>query len=182
MIFPAIFVLLLLVQSVLIDDARLASERQSKRELEMLKNKLVESAKSELSQMKILHNKHIDDISDQFKTKVQSEKALVEITDSQAEQLAELKSQIAHLQLERATSRSDRKEDAQLRNKKADSQINVEEVMETIQNIEPIHSVVLASDDVSKDQDIIGASEGAIMYDLPKYETFSQGKNYNFFL
>jgi hypothetical protein len=108
-----------------------------------------------------------------LKVKLEQENVLVKTTRAQSEQLKELKDQIIRLQQER-TSPSDlsggENGASPASNNKLD-QMNVEEVMETIQNIDPLHNIVLASDDASE------KSVDSSRNDIPRYETFSRGKH-----
>jgi hypothetical protein len=156
-----------------IDEIRLSTEKQTKKDMETLKNSLLESAKQELSEMKVVHKRQMDDITMKLKVKLEQENVLVKTTRAQSEQLKELKDQIIRLQQER-TSPSDlsggENGASPASNNKLD-QMNVEEVMETIQNIDPLHNIVLASDDASE------KSVDSSRNDIPRYETFSRGKH-----
>jgi hypothetical protein len=158
-----------------INEIRVSAERQSKKDMEALKERLIDSAKSELLQVKSAYDKQVEDIAKQLKMKVDHEKSLMEITQSQSNQLKDLKEQIDRLQNERRVDSSESREELTSGNSK-DPQISVEDTMETIQNIEPLHDVVLASDSSSEQYTLGDEKESSKRY-LPKYETFSQGKH-----
>jgi hypothetical protein len=152
------------------NEIRLSAERQSKKDMEALKERLVDSAKSELQQLKSIYDKQMDSITEQLKTKLEQEKSLMKITQSQSKELEGLKEEIDRLQNERNPDSS-----VTISGNREDPQIDVEEMMETIQNIEPLHNVVLASDASSKEEAPSVGKESP-MKNLPTYETFSKGK------
>jgi chromosome segregation ATPase len=149
------------------NEIRLSAERQSKKDMEALKERLVDSAKSEL---KLMYDKQMYSITEQLKSKLEQEKSLTEITKSQSKELEGLKEQIDRLQNERSADSS-----VTISGNSKDPQIDVEEMMETIQNIQPLHDVVLASD-ASRKEEAPGVGKESQMKNLPTYETFSKGK------
>jgi hypothetical protein len=163
-----------------IDNIRLSTEKQSRQDLESLKNRLLESAKSELSAIKSQHDKKIDDITLELKMKDEQTKEMSKINQVQSELLSDLKSQVAELQQNESFRKSKEvervKEETTTSSDNEHTQLKVEEVMENIQSIGPLHNIVLASDVPAEERPTDNAHSP--INGLPKYETLSRGKKY----
>eukprot|EP00956_Cyclotella_meneghiniana_P044143 scaffold303554_cov66-Cyclotella_meneghiniana.AAC.1 len=86
-----------------IETIRISTERQSRKDIV-----------TELSKLKGLYNKQLDEITTQLKDKVDQEAAFMEITESQSEQIKELKGQLETIKLkqEQKGSSSEKKNEA----------------------------------------------------------------------
>jgi hypothetical protein len=160
-----------------IDNLQSSTEKQNRKDMEHLKNSLLESVKIELSKLKSLHSQELDSIVSQLKFEEERRKEMSKINQSQSKQLSDLKTQLINLQQNDSLSKTkqvERESNAALKNK-----INVEEVMENINSIDSLHNIILATNDVSDKQGSTKTSTDSPTNYLPKYETLSQGKSYH---
>ncbi|KAL7522584.1 hypothetical protein ACHAWX_007290 [Stephanocyclus meneghinianus] len=155
-----------------INNLQSSTEKQNRKDMENLKNALLESVKLELSKLKSLHSKELDSIASQLKVEEEKRKEMLKINQSQSKQLSDLKTQLIVLQQNDSLSKAkqvERENEVALNNK-----INVEEVMENIKSIPSLHNVILAGDDVSDKQGSTKINADSPTNSLPKYETLSQ--------
>eukprot|EP00804_Cyclotella_cryptica_P017457 CCRYP_017389-RB/>CCRYP_017389-RB protein AED:0.07 eAED:0.07 QI:1263/0.75/0.6/1/0.5/0.4/5/0/848 len=161
-----------------IDDLRSSTDKRNRNAMENLKNSLLESVKMKLSELKSMHEQKLDSIASQLKVQEEKRKEMSELNQSQSKELSDLKTQLIHLKESEPlskTKQNERENKSAVNDTSEQPQSSVEEVMKNIQNIAPLHNIILASDDVSDKQGSTKSNSDTPANSLPKYETLSQG-------